>query len=480
MKIDCTLNRRAAAIRKVLASCLAVLVLSACGAAPVTQQPADDTVPLHAMADYQSGLVGSNPDFMYRTLVYEDGTSVATRVPYADGVQQVLCDAENCTHRTEACPAYLFRHEDSLSFGNVIYAADDTRLVRMISLQTYADGQIQTGPLQMTVSDLDGRNARTMPLIDMPEYGNVIYADADFMYWLNVEYKSDALGTFTLISTSFADGAQRVLCTLESDHSFVTLDSAENDALLLQEYEYLTPPEQPTVSMEESPEVWEAYNKTYQDASLDAPIRILRFRLKDKVLEETPAFTFTTRQYGTHVLRGGTFYGIRSDDNALVSHSIATGEERVLSQEIPKGDVVTISGPYAGHLAVFVYYYTSDDTDATKIRLPGKAVSVNLETGETKELTLRIAIDGTDDPVAISAAGATHMMVQSEYEKRVETGLDENGAEFNYDVWIPLYDCISIEDYLSSTPNYTRPTWLGPEYYDPTAWNTESTASTQQ
>lgn len=399
---------------------------------------------LHMLEGQTAELWGNHSAQIYLPLWQENNVIVASAISFSDGVQRVVCTVDGCAHNSESCGGYLYTQTVS-SVPMVLFWASDTQLFWVVS------GSFnQSSNDYLDVSAPDGSNRRRLSLVpqDIPEnyfptYRGVCANDTHLYYII-----SRPNNCSELISTEIGTGAQKILASWGQD-AFTWLVDCDGESLVVQQ---TGPAQEPEAPQTEDAQAWNEYKEAVGAAEGQAQVSLLQINLQGETKELK---TWKHGDFEAFIVQDMVRYGVRSDDGAITAYDLRTGEERVVTTEIPRMKTMYLPAVYGGNLLV---------DPGTPNENPSKddfrRYAVDLKTGATRQLTTKSMKEASARPLFILGGNDEKLLVvmENRYGTAISPGTD--GTPYEHPTVEQICAVIPTQDYLSDTPNFTEVTFL--------------------
>ena len=328
---------------------------------------------------------------------------------FETGTRVFLCNRPECTHRDESCTSvltgggYLFPLNGKIGIfqpgGTSPELPDSERKCRIYQMNTDGSERKELCALAPDISPFSGPAT-----------------DGKFLYFIAVVIPETEKGSeaYELVRVSLQDGAATTLKTFENNLPY--LGGAFEDKLLL---EYSTEKDGSYVyqcsvySLSTNEETF-FYENPVQGFVRDNKVYVID--PQEKKVQEVSA-DGTTREWAID---------LTIPENAYIDNG---GEEFVPS----------------GYLAFTVFADGS-----------GQRYLLNKQTGELTQSTLNYTwYDGSERPIYVLTQIGERLLVINKSELANMEYLEENGELSVRESILEGYAFLSVQDYLSSTPNYT-------------------------
>lgn len=150
----------------------------------------------------------------------------------------------------------------------------------------------------------------------------------------------------------------------------------------------------------------------------------------------------------------GNQYLYLKSDGSINSLNFDTGEHAQLVDKFDGGVDESIFDLYVDGCLYIEVDSILFDADGTSVGIEMKRHQLNLETGETQELTLTAPWHGEQRPIQIIAEMENDLLVISNIEAYTASVVGEDGILYEEIVELQEYALISISDFVQSVPNY--------------------------
>lgn len=338
-----------------------------------------------------------------------DGSFNIRYVDYASRSEVVLCNRPECTHRDESCTSvltgggYLFPLNGKIGIfqpgGTSPELPDSERKCRIYQMNTDGSERKELCALAPDISPFSGPAT-----------------DGKFLYFIAVVIPETENGSeaYELVRVSLQDGAATTLKTFENNLPY--LGAAFEDKLLL---EY----------------------GTEKDGSYVYQCSVYSLSTNEETFfYENPVQGF---------VRNNKVYVIDPQEKKVQEVSAdGTTREWAIDLTIPENAYIDNGGEEfvpSGYLAFTVFADGS-----------GQRYLLNTQTGELTQSTLNYTwYDGSERPIYVLTQIGERLLVINKSELANMEYLEENGELSVRESILEGYAFLSVQDYLSSTPNYT-------------------------
>ena len=403
----------------------AAVLLCACSGTPSAQSvPAESTSSAGSQTDLQQwagGALtlisegGNGPDGVTTEQGYYElevtGTNLQN-ILYTDfetGTRVFLCNRPECTHRDESCTSvltgggYLFPLNGKIGIfqpgGTSPELPDSERKCRIYQMNTDGSERKELCALAPDISPFSG-----------------LATDGKFLYFIAVVIPETENGSeaYELVRVSLQDGAATTLKTFENNLPY--LGGAFEDKLLL---EY----------------------STEKDGSYVYQCSVYSLSTNEETFfYENPVQGF---------VRNNKVYVIDPQEKKVQEVSAdGTTREWAIDLTIPENAYIDNGGEEfvpSGYLAFTVLADGS-----------GQRYLLNKQTGELTQSTLNYTwYDGSERPIYVLTQIGERLLVINKSELANMEYLEKNGELSVRESILEGYAFLSVQDYLSSTPNYT-------------------------
>lgn len=410
-------------MKRVHSILLATLLLAGCGSAPAADSTAtaeSTTASVSASGEPLRMLQGGDEKQYYTETTVDDAETMLQYhiIDLDSGEDSIPCDVKGCTHDTADCPAVTTKLPSTTPL-----VVDDNTLIAL------------SGPYEaatLFLMDRNCQNRRDLVELDgIYPYWNtrILYTDGEALYFFGAENDGTHLYRVTLEDGTVTDlsGGQ----PLESPY----LGAIGRDFVLTQSD--IT------------------YPDTTGDLAADAmahPTGTLTHVLLNIDTGETRELcSYSSDEYVLDrqyfYIVDGQYYWLDSTSGTLSTVDLATGESRLLTDQLP---VIAPDEPPSDYqmeanLNGWLVFYN----------LP---LLVNAETGEVRQ---RADLpenywNGYGHQPSIFLQLQDRLLVDCRYEPYTRTGIDKDGTPITTETEQMYLGLISIDDFLNGVPNYTE------------------------
>lgn len=426
-------------MKRVFSLALAALLLAGCTAAPADSSESSAAVTAEtAAAQASTGseeplrLLQHGDEKQYytqETLESADSMILYHVIDLQTGEDTIPCDVEGCTHDSESCPAVTTQMPSYQPF-----VLNDSTLLVLSGINH------STRSSFITLMDRNCQNRRVLKKlegVDLFLDPNHMYTDGDFLYCCGYE-KNTSLGAtlYTIYRIDLSDGTTTNLT--EHFYNFQFMMGVVGRDLVLQQ-ENLTYPDtfgDPTATVPSHP------TGTKSQVLLNVDTGEVRdfcsYSSDDYVLDRLYFYVI-----------GGQYYWIDSTAGTLSTVDPATGENRLLTDQLPITEPDALSAEYQyqmeANLNGWLVFYD----------LP---LLVNAETGEVRQ---RADLpenywNGYGHQPQIFLQLKDRLLVDCRYEPYTRTDISDDGSPYTTQTEQMYLGLISIDDFLNGVPNYTE------------------------
>lgn len=417
-------------MKRVFSLALAALLLTGCTAAPVDGSESSTAVTTEtAAAQASTGngeplrLLQHGDEKQYYTQESLDDSSTMILYHVVDlqsGEDTIPCDVEGCTHDSESCPAVTTQIPSYQPF-----VLNDSTLLVLSGMNH------STRFSFITLMDRNCQNRRVLKKlegVDLFLDPNHMYTDGDFLYCCGCEND--------IYRISLSDGTATNLTERFQDFQFM-MGAVGRDLVLQQEN--LTYPDtfgDPMTTVPSHP------TGTKSQVLLNVDTGEVRefcsYSSDDYVLDRLYFYVI-----------GGQYYWIDSTAGTLSTVDPATGESRLLTDQLPITEPDALSAEYQyqmeANLNGWLLFYD----------LP---VIININTNEVRQ---RVYLpdnywNGSSHQPNIYLNLGDTLLVDCRYEPYTRTIIGTDGTPYTVDVEHEYLGLISTEDFLNGMPNYTE------------------------
>lgn len=426
-------------MKRVFSLALAALLLAGCTAAPADSSESSAAVTAEtAAAQASTGseeplrLLQHGDEKQYytqQTLESADSMILYHVIDLQTGEDTIPCDVEGCTHNSESCPAVTTQIPSYQPF-----VLNDSTLLVLSGINH------STRSSFITLMDRNCQNRRVLKKlegVDLFLDPNHMYTDGDFLYCCGYE-KNTSLGAtlYTIYRIDLSDGTTTNLT--EHFYNFQFMMGVVGRDLVLQQ-ENLTYPDtfgDPTATVPSHP------TGTKSQVLLNVDTGEVRgfcsYSSDDYVLDNL-----------YFCVVNGRYYWIDSTAGTLSTVDPDTGENRLLTDQLPITEPDSLSAEYQyqmeANLNGWLVFYD----------LP---LLVNAETGEVRQ---RADLpenywNGYGHQPQIFLQLKDRLLVDCRYESYTRTDISDDGSPYTTQTEQMYLGLISIDDFLNGVPNYTE------------------------
>lgn len=426
-------------MKRVISLALTALLLAGCGSTPAASSTTNTAVTAETAAAEAS--VGSGEPlrllqhgdekqyYTQETLGTEDSMILYHVVDLQSGEDTITCDVEGCTHDSESCPAVTTQIPSYQPF-----VLNDSTLLVLSGMNHSSQSTF------ITLMDRNCQNRRVLKKlegVDLFLDPNHMYTDGDFLYCCGYE-KNASLGAtlYTIYRIDLSDGTTTNLT--QHFYNFQFMRGAVGRDLVLYQ-ENLTYPDtfgDPAATASSHP----TGTKSHVLLNVDTgEVReFCSYSSDDYVLDRLYFYVID-----------GQYYWIDSTAGTLSTVDPATGESRLLTDQLPITESDALSAEYQyqmeANLNGWLVFYD----------LP---LLVNAETGEVRQ---RADLpenywNGYGHQPSIYLQLQDRLLVDCRYEPYTRTDISDDGTPFTTQTNRAYLGLISIDDFLNGVPNYTE------------------------
>lgn len=421
-------------------------------AAPTAEGQADSADPLRAIDTVWSASVGETAAYAAINL-NDSGVYVGTRIDFATGRQEVLCQKAGCTHSDESCPAFLWKMSENHCVATSTLLADGDALYWVV------DGRYnESAGVYVDVSDSDGQNRRRLAegeaLVDLDGINVSWFAGDGALYALSQEQLIDAeTDRFagvqqTLYKISESGGVEEIGTTpLEppkpgySANCFWLKGCWQGKIVLWYQEGY----EEPVPQGEYTEESMNAYYAECDAREAQADNSLYMMDSNGQLTEI--GVTWKGGEAIDHLLCGDNFYMLKPD-GGIRAIDLTSGQEKEYTFPL-EGTITSLYRGYGNCL-----YVTDPASESSYLW--------NLETGEATPLEPTWYKDQVAPRTpTVVAAGDTMLLlvVGANYYTMNTVGPD--GVPYSFETCNYVYGLIPAEDFYAGSQNWVTVTLLG-------------------
>lgn len=422
-------------MKRALSLALAALLLAGCTAAPAASSDAAasaEPAPSPAAAESPEAAAtasteplrllqqGDEKQYYLTESANADQTLVRFRiVDLTTGENTIPCDVEGCAHDNEDCPAVWSR--ETWGFGVSAWVLDeDTLLIISYASEPYK-----------TVFYLADRNCQNLtPIATVEDAAGIDLkcTDGTSLYFLLTREG----GFYEICRLSLADGSLAVLW--EGAEYPVPGVIGRDFVVKTSDLTYPAPT-----------------GDLIADATTPPTGTITHSLLNVDTGEIRELYTYSSDEWNLDNLDAyvvdGQYYQIDRAAGTLCTLDPATGERRLITDQLPTASMDSYSSDYQikANLNGWLVFY-------------GLPVIVNVETGEVRQ---RIDLpenywNGYGHQPGIYLQLKDRLLVDCRYEPYTRTGVGTDGTPYTVETTHIYLGLISIEDFLNGVPNYTE------------------------
>lgn len=420
-------------------------------AAAPSAEEANPVEPLRAIDTTWSASVGEQAAYSAINL-NESGVYVGTRIDFATGQQEVLCQKAGCPHSDESCPAFLWKIGENVCIAACALLADGDKLYWVV------EGRYNgSAGAYVDVSDTDGQNRRRLAegeeLPELDSWGCSYFAGEDALYILQQEQLTDA-------QTDVFDGIRQNLYRVTSSNGVEKIGSTppeetkpgfnpncwwyvgcwQGQIALWYDEGY----EEPVIEGEATEE---SLNRYYEESEARSGQSANSLYLMDSTGQLTETGITWKVGKGVSTLLCGDFFYMLGEDGRLRAVSLANGQEK--EYEFPLDE--TVDFLYKGY-GNCLYVQGPDEGNYLW----------NLDTGAASP----IEPTWYKDQVAprgptVVAAGETMLLVVTGAKYYTVTSTGKDGIPYSFDTCDYLYGLIPAADFFAGGRDWVPVTLLG-------------------
>lgn len=426
-------------MKRVYSALLAALLLAGCASAPAVSGAESTTVTAETAA-VQAPAGNGQP---LRLLQHGDEKQYYTQEPVGDtdsmrlyhvidlqtGEDTIPCDVEGCTHDSKSCPAVTTQIPSYQPF-----VLNDSTLLVLNGMNHSSRSTF------ITLMDRNCQNRRVLKRledVDLFLDPNHMYTDGDFLYCCGYG-KNAALGAslYTIYRIDLSDGTTTNLT--QNFYNFQYMIGAVGRDLVLQQ-ENLT--DSDTAG---DPATSASYHPTGTKSQV--LLNVDTGEVRDFCSYSSDNYALDRLSF--YVI-GGQYYWIDSTAGTLTTVDPATGESRLLTDQLP---VIEADAPSAE------YQYQMEANLNGWLVFYSLPLLVNAETGEVRQ---RADLpenywNGYGHQPQIFLQLKDRLLVDCRYEPYTRTDLSDDGTPFTTQSDQMYLGLISIDDFLNGVPNYTE------------------------
>ena len=274
------------------------------------------------------------------------------------------------------------------------------------------------------------RTKLSVPQGSLLPYSSGIAADGSNLYLLLLDYDSQKMQitNTALCCTDFNKNKMNRLCSLGNQKDWSIIGTYSEGLILQCSW----------LSSEHS-------SQDPDDQLSNLHYELQLYSLHDNCLIDT---NFTWKQGELSlVINQDTIYYVKKGDLRLYAHSLQTGKDLVVSDNLYGSDSSDSSGSVmlVGEI---------HDNNIVFSNLNEQYFCYNLSTKKTMPLLLSYEYDGGTIPVSIMAENEQYFLVNTGIVTLPRSATGTDGSIYNIDYPITDYKLIKKEDYWNSVPNY--------------------------
>lgn len=424
-------------MKRVFSLALTALLLAGCGSTPAASSTTNTAVTAETATTEAS--VGNGEPlrllqhgdekqyYTQETLGTEDSMILYHVVDLQSGEDTIPCDVEGCTHDSESCPAVATQIPSYQPF-----VLNDSTLLVLSGMNHSSQSTF------ITLMDRNCQNRRVLKKlegVDLFLDPNHMYTDGNFLYCCGYE-KNASLGAtlYTIYRIDLSDGTTTNLT--QHFYNFQFMRGAVGRDLVLYQENFTYPDTfgDPTATVPSHP----TGTKSHVLLNVDTgEVReFCSYSSDDYVLDRLYFYVI-----------GGQYYWIDSTAGTLSTVDPATGESRLLTDQMPKDDIAQHPMCYQieANLNGWLVFYN-------------QPIIVNAETGEVRQRTdlPENYWNGYGHQPQIFLQLKDRLLVDCRYEPYTRTDISDDGTPFTTQTNRAYLGLISIDDFLNGVPNYTE------------------------
>lgn len=413
---------------------------SSAGPAEVTVAPQEER--LYWSSVYYTGTTlgpgcTSETGYYYATsrLSPAGGGYVLCYVDFETARQAPVCASPNCTHDSESCTAFLPAADGGMPMP--IFAGD--------KLVLQYGGGVGTAP-KVEVMGLDGTGRHKV--CDLPSgvmWGSSV-PSSEALYIVGLAYTYSGEGEqkqvegceSKLYRVSLTDGAMTEVYTFPENTNDILLLDVRDGQMIFRTTALF--------SIDDYASLSEAA------AAQETVFLAVTPKGESRELWRAPG------NLGGMSVWDGVFYRAESDWRTLYIRDLLTGDERTYTPDLPldRGEVqyLTVTGCYGDWLALDVSFTGGAGYSREEDTL---GFACNIATGEVRERTLRVLAKPElfiTVPLPVMTRIGGTLLVENDRIPRQQTYQGSDGIPYYATNFSERWALMSLEDYLSSTPNY--------------------------
>lgn len=426
-------------MKRVISLALAALLLAGCSSAPAASSTTNTAVTAEtavAEASVGSGeplrLLQHGDEKQYytqETLGTEDSMILYHVVDLQSGEDTIPCDVEGCTHDSESCPAVTTQIPSYQPF-----VLNDSTLLVLSGMNHSSQSTF------ITLMDRNCQNRRVLKKlegVDLFLDPNHMYTDGDFLYCCGYE-KNTSLGAtlYTIYRIDLSDGTTTNLT--QHFYNFQFMRGAVGRDLVLYQENLTYPDTFGDSTAIASPHPTGTKSHVLLNVDTGEVREFCSYSSDDYVLDRLYFYVI-----------GGQYYWIDSTAGTLSTVDPATGESRLLTDQLPTTESDALSAEYQyqmeANLNSWLIFYD----------LP---LLVNAETGEVRQRAdlPENLWNGYGHQPQIFLQLKDRLLVDCRYEPYTRTDISDDGTPFTTQTNRAYLGLISIDDFLNGVPNYTE------------------------
>lgn len=419
-------------MKRVISLALAALLLAGCSSAPAASSTTNTAVTAEtAAAEASVGngeplrLLQHGDEKQFYISEDVDNSETLLRYRIADLTQCtdfIPCDIEGCTHDTENCPAVIKR-----AFGNRLWVLNDDILLAM----QYSYEDFSTTLTLMDRECHDRRVLTTLDGYDLFSSSDHAYTDGDALYCYGNQSNQDGIYRVDLESGSISE-----VCRF-STYSLPILGVIGRSFVLTQS-DLAYPDSSGDLATDALAQPTGTKSHVLLNVDTGEVREFCSYSSDDYVLDRLYFYVI-----------GGQYYWIDSTAGTLSTVDPATGESRLLTDQLPITESDALSAEYQyqmeANLNGWLVFYD----------LP---LLVNAETGEVRQRAdlPENLWNGYGHQPQIFLQLKDRLLVDCRYEPYTRTDISDDGTPFTTQTNRAYLGLISIDDFLNGVPNYTE------------------------
>lgn len=426
-------------MKRVFSLALAALLLAGCGSTPAASSTTSTAVTAETATTEAS--VGNGEPlrllqhgdekqyYTQETLGTEDSMILYHVVDLQSGEDTIPCDVEGCTHDSESCPAVT---TDVPAYQP--FVLNDSTLLVLSGMNHSSQSTF------ITLMDRNCQNRRVLKKlegVDLFLAPNHMYTDGDFLYCCGYE-KNTSLGAtlYTIYRIDLSDGTTTNLT--QHFYNFQFMRGAVGRDFVLYQENLTYPNTFGDSTAIASPHPTGTKSHVLLNVDTGEVREFCSYSSDDYVLDRLYFYVI-----------GGQYYWIDSTAGTLSTVDPATGESRLLTDQLPITESDALSAEYQyqmeANLNGWLVFYD----------LP---LLVNAETGEVRQRAdlPENLWNGYGHQPQIFLQLKDRLLVDCRYEPYTRTDISDDGTPFTTQTNRAYLGLISIDDFLNGVPNYTE------------------------